>query len=69
MTDDEFIKRFLNIKLNNICKEYNYNLVNIMNGTASKEKRHNCRVLIEDMLNELLDESRGINNDNSININ
>lgn len=69
MTDDEFIKRFLNIKLNNICKEYNYNLGNIMNGTASKEKRHNCRVLIEDMLNELLDESRGINNDNSININ
>ena len=64
MNDDEFIKRFLGIKLNNICKEYNYNLANIMNGTASKDKRHNCRVLIEDMLTKLLDESRGINNDN-----
>lgn len=69
MSDDDFIRRFLNIKLNNICKKYDYNLANIMNGTASKEKRHNCRVLIEDMLTKLLDESRGINNDNSDNIN
>lgn len=69
MSDDDFIRRFLNIKLNNICKKYDYNLANIMNGTASKEKRHNCRVLIEDMLTKLLDESRGNNDDNSNNIN
>ncbi len=65
MNDHTFIKKFLKIKLNYICKEYNYNLANIMNGTASKDKIHNCRVLIEDMLTKLLDESRGNNNDNS----
>lgn len=65
MNDHTFIRKFLKIKLNYICKEYNYNLANIMNGTASKDKIHNCRVLIEDMLTKLLDESRGNNNDSS----
>ncbi len=65
MNDHTFIRKFLKIKLNYICKEYNYNLANIMNGTASKDKIHNCRVLIEDMLTKLLDESRGNENDSS----
>lgn len=65
MNDHTFIRKFLKIKLNYICKEYNYNLANIMNGTASKDKIHNCRVLIEDMLTKLLDESRGNDNDSS----
>lgn len=65
MNDHTFIRKFLRIKLNYICKEYNYNLANIMNGTASKDKIHNCRVLIEDMLTKLLDESRGNENDSS----
>lgn len=65
MNDHTFIRKFLKIKLNYICKEYNYNLANIMNGTASKDKIHNCRVLIEDMLTKLLDESRENENDSS----
>ena len=65
MNDHTFIRKFLKIKLNYICKEYNYNLANIMNGTASKDKIHNCRVLIEDMLTKLLDESKGNDNDSS----
>lgn len=67
MNDHEFIKKFLKIKLNYICKEYNYSISNIMNGTASRDKIHNCRVLIEDMLTKLLDESRGNKDDISIN--
>lgn len=69
MNDHEFIKKFLKIKLNYICKEYNYSISNIMNGTASRDKIHNCRVLIEDMLTKLLDESRGNKDDISINNN
>lgn len=65
MNDHTFIRKFLKIKLNYICKEYNYNLANIMNGTASKDKIHNCRVLIEESLTKLLDESRGNENDSS----
>lgn len=67
MNDHEFIKKFLKIKLNYICKEYNYNISNIMNGTASKDKIRNCRVLIEESLTKLLDESRGNKDDFSNN--
>ena len=67
MNDHEFIKKFLKIKLNYICKEYNYNISNIMNGTASTDKIHNCRVLIEESLTKLLDESRGNKDDFSNN--
>ena len=47
MNDNEFITRFQNIKLSKICKELNYNISNILNGTASKAKRRVVRSVIE----------------------
>ena len=67
MNDHEFIRKFLSIKLNYVCKENNYNIANIMNGTASKDKMHNCRVLIEDMLYQLLVDSKKIGEENGNN--
>ena len=60
MNDNEFITRFQNIKLSKICKELNYNISNILNGTASKAKRRVVRSVIEKKIKELLEDSNEI---------
>ena len=63
MNDNEFIARFQEIKLSRICNELNYNISNILNGTASKDKRHIVRSVIEKKIKELLEDSNN-GNDN-----
>lgn len=49
MTDKEFIRAFMNIKLSNICRDLNMekDIKNIYNLTASNEKLKAVRELIE----------------------
>ena len=49
MTDKEFIRAFMDIKLSNICRDLNMekDIKNIYNLTASNEKLKAVRELIE----------------------
>lgn len=61
MNDNKFIARFQEIKLSKICNELNYNISNILNGTASGDKRHIVRSVIEKKIKELLEDSNNGN--------
>ena len=54
MNDKEFIKRFNDISISNICKKLGYNSQNIYTGKASNDKILLVRNIIEYEIKKLL---------------
>ncbi len=53
MSDKEFIREFLKIKISTICKELNIDPTNVYNLTASKDKLKRIRDILESEIKRL----------------
>lgn len=53
MSDKEFIREFLKIKISTICKELNIDPTNVYNLTASKDKLKRIRDILESEIKKL----------------